>query len=188
MGRNHCSSVVAEFLQALFRPVAVFAGLGLLAGAPVRAEGAWPVPADLNKLCEGWNGKWRAEIDRAFTAGKGWGPGTMDPDWRVEQSEPGRCMFRFGESAFQLDTRKGFYDVTTFTDGKPGPVRRGKFLFADVADAKTWNVVVEGVGVTPNIYRMQMTMADDVFAIYLTASGTDPAKLTPDGITVHRRR
>jgi hypothetical protein len=55
-------------------------------------------------------------------------------------------------------------------------------------DPKTWNVVVEGVGVAPNIYRMQMTMAGDIFAIYLTAPGTDPAKLTPDGITVHRRQ
>lgn len=176
--RRQHSRVSAIFLAA--------AGAVLLT-SPALAQGAWPVPADLDKLCAGWAGKWRAEIDRSFTPGKGWGPSSEPPDWSVEQTAPGQCRFRFGgKLQFAIDTSKGFYDITPYEDGKLGQSQRGRVLQAELVDPKAWNTVVE-VPAKAGTYRMQMTMADDVFAIYLTGSGADATR-QPDGLAVHRRQ
>ncbi|MBX9728595.1 MAG: hypothetical protein K2X31_06785 [Sphingopyxis sp.] len=167
--------------------------LPILLGAAVPsmsapAQEAPDAPAGLAMLCAGWKGAWRTEIDQSLKPDGSWGPGQTDRDWRVDQTAPGRCRFVFGGTpAFDVDTTKGFYDVTGLESGKPGPVRRGRVLHAELVNPKAWNVVVESPG-RAGTSRLQMTMAGDLFVIYLTNAGPDAARLKPDGIAVHRRQ
>lgn len=175
---------------ALGRAIRVLPVLLCLAvpGMSAHAQEARVPAAELDMLCAGWKGAWRTEIDQSLKPDGSWGPSGTDRDWRVEQTEPGRCRFVFGGTpAFDVDTTNGFYDVTGPASGEPGPVRRGRVLHAELVNPKAWNVVVEspaGSGTS----RLQMTMAGDLFIIYLTNVGPDAARLKPDGIAVHRRQ
>lgn len=145
-------------------------------------------PAELAMLCAGWKGAWQTEIDQSLKSDGSWGPGQTDREWRVEQTDPGRCRFVFGGTpAFEVDTTKGFYDVIGIASGKPEPVKRGRILHAELVNPKAWNVVVESPA-SSGTSRLQMTMAGDIFMIYLTNQGPDAARLKPDGIAVHRRQ
>lgn len=152
------------------------------------AQAASPTSADLAMLCAGWAGKWRSETDLTYSPGKGWAVGGDDPNWSVEPTGAGKCLFRFkGAPEFSIDTTAGFYDAAFYKDGKAtGDSQRGRVIHSEIVDPRAWNVVVEAPR-QAGTYRMQMTMAGDLFVIYMTETGADASKLKPYAITVHRR-
>lgn len=149
---------------------------------------ATAAPADLTMLCAGLAGPWRSETDLTLEHGKGWTGSGGDPNWRVEPSGPGKCVFHFGDTPqFALDTTAGFYDTTFYQDGKPtGGPQRGRVIHGELVEPRAWNIVVEAPG-KAGPYRMQMTMAGDLFILYMTEQGADATKLKPHAIAVHRR-
>lgn len=174
----------------MVKPICLVAAL-LYAPAHSGAQAQSLRAADLAPLCAGWAGKWRAVSDVHYEPGNGWKKTTDDTNWRVDTKGEGRCRFVFeGKDGpeFEADTNQGFYDVTFWTDGKPGAKQRGRILSADIADPRAWNLIVEATRANGQLYQMQMTMAGDTFVIYMAEPGSGPTKLRPHSITMHQRR